>query len=145
MTTPAATADRPQLQEKARHDSPWIYHPWLDTLIGAGGWSAPLLLLAYALGTSQTQAAATAFYALALFFNNPHYMATVYRAYRTAEERQKYRFFTLYTTVFLVAVGALAHFYYPLLPWLFTIYITWSPWHYAGQNYGLMMMFARRS
>lgn len=145
MTTPAATVDRSQLQEKARQGSPWVYRPWLDLLIGAGGWSAPLLLLAYALGASRTQAAATAFYALALLFNNPHYMATVYRAYRTVEERRKYRFFTLYTTAFLAAVGALAHFYYPLLPWLFTIYITWSPWHYAGQNYGLMMMFVRRN
>ena len=32
-----------------------------------------------------------------------------------------------------------------LLPWIFTIYLTWSPWHYSGQNYGLFMMFARRA
>src|SRR5262249_53448967 len=31
------------------------------------------------------------------------------------------------------------------LPWLITIYLTWSPWHYSGQNYGLFMMFLRRA
>ena len=32
-----------------------------------------------------------------------------------------------------------------MLPWIFTLYLTWSPWHYSGQNYGLFMMFARRA
>src|SRR5262249_47004770 len=27
---------------------------------------------------------------------------------------------------------------------LFTLYITWSPWHYSGQNYGLAVMFLAR-
>ena len=30
------------------------------------------------------------------------------------------------------------------IPWIFTLYLVWSPWHYSGQNYGLFMMFARR-
>src|SRR4029450_5726936 len=25
-----------------------------------------------------------------------------------------------------------------------TLYLTWSPWHYTGQNYGLSVMFLRR-
>jgi tetratricopeptide (TPR) repeat protein len=25
-----------------------------------------------------------------------------------------------------------------------TVYLTWSPWHFSGQNYGLALMFARR-
>jgi tetratricopeptide (TPR) repeat protein len=143
MTT-AATAANAQVQPPGGTDSPWIYRPWLDLLIGAGGWSAPLLLLAYPLSISGTQVVSTAFYALALVFNNPHYMATVYRAYGSQEDRRKYRFFTLYVTAFLVLAGVLIHFYSQWLPWLFTLYITWSPWHYAGQNYGLMMMFVRR-
>ena len=32
-----------------------------------------------------------------------------------------------------------------LLPWLFTAYVMWSPWHYTGQNFGLLMMFMRRA
>jgi hypothetical protein len=28
--------------------------------------------------------------------------------------------------------------------WLLTIYVTWSPWHFAGQNFGLALMTLRR-
>ena len=28
--------------------------------------------------------------------------------------------------------------------WLVTIFLTWSPWHYTGQNYGIALMFLRR-
>ncbi len=31
-----------------------------------------------------------------------------------------------------------------MIPILFTAYVMWSPWHYSGQNYGLMIMFAQR-
>lgn len=86
-----------------------------------------------------------AFYALALFFNYPHYMATIYRAYHREEDFQKYRVFTVHITVLMVATLLMSHYWLRLLPWIFTIYLTWSPWHYSGQNYGLFMMFARRA
>jgi tetratricopeptide (TPR) repeat protein len=71
-------------------------------------------------------------------------MATVYRAYHSYDEFAKYRLFTVHVTLLLVCAGLIAHLWYPLLPWIFTLYICWSPWHYTGQNYGLLMMFARR-
>jgi len=86
-----------------------------------------------------------AFYALALFFNYPHYMATIYRAYHRTEDFNKYRIFTVHTTALIFLTLLLSHSWLKLLPWIFTIYITWSPWHYSGQNYGLFMMFARRA
>jgi len=72
-------------------------------------------------------------------------MATVYRAYHSYDEFAKYRVFTVHVTLLLVCAGLIAHLWYPLLPWIFTLYICWSPWHYTGQNYGLLMMFARRA
>ncbi|HXZ28721.1 MAG TPA: tetratricopeptide repeat protein [Terriglobales bacterium] len=125
--------------------SAWIYRPWLDLLVGCSAWSAPLLLLAYPLGQSHQQAWAVAFYGLALVFNYPHFMATIYRAYRTREEFSRYRLFTLHLTLLLLLTALLSHFSFRLVPWLFTVYVTWSPWHYTGQNYGLLMMFARRN
>jgi tetratricopeptide (TPR) repeat protein len=137
---------------KAKSDSmqqptaaPWIYNPWLDLIVGCGGWSAPLLLLAYFSMSASTRVWAVAFYALALVFNYPHYMATIYRAYHRAEDFQKYRIFTVHTTALVLATLLLAHYWVRILPWIFTIYLTWSPWHYSGQNYGLFMMFARRA
>jgi len=85
------------------------------------------------------------FYFLALLFNYPHFMATVYRAYHTQREFQKYRIFTVHVALLLALAGVIAHLWFPLLPWIFTLYICWSPWHYTGQNFGLLMMFARRS
>jgi tetratricopeptide (TPR) repeat protein len=125
--------------------SAWLYGPWLDLVVGCGAWSVPLLLLSYFSVASSTRVWSVAFYALALFFNYPHYMATIYRAYHRAEDFHKYRVFTVYTTALILLTGLLSHFWLGILPWIFTIYLTWSPWHYSGQNYGLFMMFARRA
>ena len=135
---------------KSRHNpnepaAPWIYNPWLDLIVGCGAWSAPLLLLSYFSLASNARTWSVAFYALALFFNYPHYMATIYRAYHRAEDFQKYRIFTVHITALVILTLLLSHFWLRLLPWIFTIYLTWSPWHYSGQNYGLFMMFARRA
>ena len=125
--------------------SPWIYAPWLDLLVGCGAWSAPLLAVAMWLTPRYAHGWAVGFYLLAIIFNYPHFMATVYRAYHTREDFEKHKIFTLHITLLLVLTGILLHASYRLLPWVFTLYICWSPWHYTGQNYGLLMMFARRS
>ena len=124
--------------------SPWIYNSWLDLIVGCGGWSAPLLLVALLASRTHAQQWSLAFYFLALLFNYPHFMATVYRAYHTREQFEKYRIFTVHVALMLVLAGVLAYAVPAFLPWLFTLYICWSPWHYTGQNFGLLMMFARR-
>jgi len=123
----------------------WIHRPWLDLLVGCGGWSAPLLLISYLLVDDQARQWSAVFYALALVCNYPHYMATIHRAYGRADDRSRYKLFTHYVTAALVGVGIAAHFQLGLLAWLFTAYVTWSPWHYTGQNFGLSMMFLRRA
>ncbi|MFZ1203848.1 MAG: tetratricopeptide repeat protein [Candidatus Acidiferrales bacterium] len=128
-----------------RSTGPWIYKPWLDLIVGCGAWSAPLLLVTAWLSPSHTHSWVVGFYFLAIVFNYPHFMATVYRAYRTREQFEKYKLFTLHLTLLLVITGVLLHTSYRLLPWVFTLYIYWSPWHYAGQNYGLLKMFVNRS
>jgi tetratricopeptide (TPR) repeat protein len=113
--------------------------------VGCGAWSAPLLLLAFFASNTHAQGWTVGFYFVALLFNYPHFMATVYRAYHTHTEFAKYRVFTVHIALLLIAAGVVAHLWYPLLPWIFTLYICWSPWHYTGQNFGLLMMFGRRS
>lgn len=123
----------------------WLYGPWLDLIVGCGAWSIPLLLLSYSSVASSTRAWSVAFYALALFFNYPHYMATIYRAYHREEDFHKFRLFTVHTTAVILLTVLVSHFWLGMLPWIFTLYLTWSPWHYSGQNYGLFMMFVRRA
>lgn len=132
-------------QNATRGGAVWVYRPGLDLVVGCGAWSVPLLLLAYLTTASSTLAWSVAFYVLALFFNYPHYMATIYRAYHTTEDFRKYRIFTVHITLLLALTVILSHLWIRALPWLFTLYLTASPWHYSGQNYGLFMMFARRA
>jgi hypothetical protein len=135
MTTATASGRQPA--------SPWISKPAIDLVIGCGAWSLPLLAVSYALTGDASRVWSNAFYSLALVCNYPHYMATVYRAYGHAD-RRAHRAQTVYATAALAAVGAWAHWDLRLLPWLFTLYVFWSPWHYTGQNFGLLMMFLRR-
>jgi tetratricopeptide (TPR) repeat protein len=144
ISTYTETAEAP-FGEGSRTRGPWVYKPWIDLLIGCGAWSAPLLLLGSFAFPNATKSWSFAFYFLALLFNYPHFMATVYRAYHSYDEFAKYRFFTVHVALLLASAGLIAHLWYPLLPWIFTLYICWSPWHYTGQNYGLLMMFARRA
>jgi hypothetical protein len=122
----------------------WVDRPWTDLLIGCGGWSIPLLLISYTLVDRDVPRWSGVFYGLALICNYPHYMATIYRAYGR-EDRREHRLFTHYLTAALVVVALVAHARFALVPWLFTAYVMWSPWHYTGQNFGLLMMFLRRA
>ena len=109
--------------------SPWIYRPWIDLTVGCGAWSAPLLLAGFLTANSYSHAWGVAFYFLALLSNYPHFMATVYRAYHTRDEFEKYRTYTVHLALLLALAGVLTHVWYALLPWIFTLYICWSPWH----------------
>jgi tetratricopeptide (TPR) repeat protein len=122
----------------------WIDRPWIDLLIGCGGWSLPLLALSYAVVDGDVPRWSAVFYGLALVCNYPHYMATIYRAYGR-DDRGAHRLYTHWLTGALIALGVAAHAWFPLVPWLFTAYVMWSPWHYTGQNFGVLMMFLRRA
>ncbi len=124
---------------------PWLFSPALDLLVGCGAWSLPLLALTFFAQRENAVAASFSFYLLAVFCNNPHYMATIYRAYGTAADFKKYRFFTVYVTVLLALTVVLVHLGPGLMPWVVTLYLTWSPWHYTGQNFGIAQMLVRRA
>ena len=129
-----------------RSGSPWLFGPAADLLLGYGlGYllTVPLLLLLVAQQTLSVwpQWIAVGF---ALFVSYPHYGATILRAYERREERRKYFLFTVHATIalaILLIVGTRSPFVGSLL---FTIYASWSPWHFAGQNYGLALMSLRR-
>jgi tetratricopeptide (TPR) repeat protein len=125
--------------------SPWIYSKWLDWVIGCGGWSAPLLAATFLFAPGNSRGWAIAFYVMAVIFNYPHFMATIYRAYHSRAQFEKYKIVTLHVTLLVVLTGVVMHASPRFFPWIFTLYIFWSPWHYTGQNFGLLMMFVRRS
>src|ERR1700675_3270614 len=125
--------------------SPWIYRPWIDLTVGCGAGAAALLLGGCCFANSYGGGWSVAFYFLALLSNYPHFMATVYRAYHTRDEFEKYRIYTVHMALLLAVAGVVTHLWYALLPWIFTLYICWSRCHYTGKNFGLLVMSARRA
>jgi hypothetical protein len=124
----------------------WLFGRWPDLLVGCGlGYIAfvPVLLACgYLTGVEAWPLGLTV--AFGMLINAPHYGATVLRVYGDRASRVKYRFFALHATVALVLIFAIAVRSVWLASVLITIYVTWSPWHFAGQNYGLALMFLRR-
>jgi hypothetical protein len=74
----------------------------------------------------------------------PHYGATLLRVYEFPADRRRYAFFAVWASL-AVWLAFAAGIHVPVIgSVLMTLYLTWSPWHYSGQNYGLAVMFLRR-
>jgi tetratricopeptide (TPR) repeat protein len=122
-------------------------HSPADWLLGAGVAyliSFPLVFLG-AEWLGQAQWPYVVFWIIGIGINAPHYGATLARVYGNSEERQKYAFFTTGVTLLLVAAYATGLRSPLVAAVLVTLYFTWSPWHFAGQNYGVALMFLRRA
>jgi hypothetical protein len=127
-------------------DPTWLHGRTLDLLFGAGlayVVSIPVLVLASE-QWGVTDWSVTAAALLALVFNIPHYGATLLRAYDRAEDRRRYALFTGWVTAAIAASFVAGLYYAPIGSLLVTLYWSWSPWHFSGQNYGLAVMFLRR-
>src|SRR5262245_52964707 len=125
-------------------DTTWMWNRWADLAIGCAGWSLPLLVLTELLSRGAWIDVAFAFSLLTLVCNHPHYAATWERAFGSRERFGAYRLYTVHLTVVLALTLIAAHLAPVLVPLIFTLYVTWSPWHYSGQNFGLLLLFARR-
>ncbi len=123
----------------------WLFGPTPDLLFGCG--------LVYAAVFVALSVAGDAFrsvfpFALAIIpinlISSAHYGATALRAYERADDRRKYATFTVWTTL-LLGVAFVTGLRWEIAgSWFITTYLTWSPWHYAGQNFGIAMTFLRR-
>jgi len=134
-SAPSATASNPR----------WLFGPLSDLLFGCG----LLYVLAFAAHSvaGPSLRGVTPGYLLPLLIlllSSPHYGATLLRVYEQRRDRRSYALFSIWITVALAALFAIS---LPggLLGSIFlTLYLTWSPWHYSGQNYGLSVMFLGR-
>lgn len=123
----------------------WLFGPVPDLVLGCGlGYAALFLFQAFDGATMRTWLPVGLGPLFLLVAGTPHYGATLLRVYERPEERRRYRFFTVYTTIALSALFLVSLRSGLVGSWLLTIYLTWSPWHYGGQNYGLAVMFLRR-
>ncbi len=123
---------------------PWLFGPSIDLLFGCGlGYALVALSLAVIHPAMDRIQGWLPF--IILFTGLPHYGATLERVYGAPASRERYgryaRAFGLlvwgaFVATLISGKGGSA---------LVTLYLTWSPWHYAAQNFGLVMMFLRRA
>jgi len=128
-----------------RH-SPWLFSPVPDLLFGCGA----LYLLIFAalsfVGPSiRVAQPLVLFPLLILALSVPHYGATILRVYEHRRDRRAYAIFSVWATLLVLAWFAFGVFDHRVGSWLLTLFLTWSPWHYTGQNYGIAVMFLRRA
>jgi len=125
----------------------WLFGPGPDLLLGCGGLYA-CTLMAFSVGGAGLRSAVEGLYWLApllvLVIGAPHYGATVLRVYEHRSDRRAYLYFALHATLVIAAAFVVALYQRGVAVFLVTLYLTWSPWHYTGQNYGLAVMFLRR-
>jgi hypothetical protein len=123
----------------------WVFGPTSDLLLGCG-LLYTVVFVFFAAG--ENTSAASQLHGLAPmllpFLSLPHYGATLLRVYERREERRRYAVFAVYATLVLFALFVAGVYNTWIGSLLLTIYITWGPWHYSGQNYGLALMFLRR-
>jgi len=81
-----------------------------------------------------------------ILVNFPHYAATYYRVYRDTNQVRRYPVQAIWAPGLLLVVAA-ACFLFPdrLTPWVAFLYLTASGYHYAGQTYGVSMIFIGKS
>jgi tetratricopeptide (TPR) repeat protein len=123
----------------------WLFGPAADMLWGAGlAYVVVFSILMVSGGLLMSVLPTWFMMFLVVLVSVPHYGATLLRAYEKEEDRRLYRLFSIYLTGALVlfflwgirdiGVGSI----------LFTLYVTWSPWHYTAQNYGVALTFLGR-
>ncbi|MDX6770762.1 MAG: hypothetical protein SF051_14600 [Elusimicrobiota bacterium] len=118
-------------------------HPVADALCVGGLLSLAALLLVRDPGAAWYRAAVPF---LSLFLNMAHFSASTVRLYgRTGAGESAPAFTYLGPLAALAGVSAAI----ALAPWcgraVNALYMTWSPWHYSLQAYGLCVLYAHRA
>jgi hypothetical protein len=113
----------------------WLFGAAPDLLLGCGLLYVILYAAHAVAGLALVRA--TPIYLLplcSLLFSTPHYGGTLVRVYEQRRDRRAYAVFSIWITLglcllFLASLGR------PFLASiLFTLYLTWSPWHYSART-----------
>jgi hypothetical protein len=125
----------------------WASGPYSDLLFGAGGvYLLSALVITFVAGDAvAADWPLTVTWCIAILVASPHYGATLLRIYEHREERRKYALFAVWATLALALVFVVALNQPYVGAMVVMVFLTWFPWHFAAQNYGISLMFLRRS
>jgi hypothetical protein len=120
---------------------------WLDSAV-IGGLSIAVFIgmWIFASGGSASADASRIAAVLSLFVNYPHFSATNYRLYQSVDNIREFPVTALALPIVMVCFVAAALWQPAVIaPYLMTLYLLWSPYHYSGQTVGITMIYARRA
>jgi len=124
----------------------WLFGPIPDLLLGCGLWYMAFFAFFAVAGPGLMEAQPRFLVPLLMVsLSLPHYGATLTRVYEHRNSRRRYAIFAVWATGALLAFFVVGLYDFFVGSLLLTIYLTWSPWHYTGQNYGLAVLFLRRA
>jgi len=134
MTPPSATSQR------------WLYGPVSDLLFGCGLFYVIVFAVSSLAGATIRPINDALFLLpfLIMVCGGAHYGGTILRVYERRNDRRAYVLFSLYATIALCGLFFWGLYNSIIASCLLTVYLTWSPWHYTAQNYGIAVMFLRR-
>jgi hypothetical protein len=120
-------------------------NPWLDYLLIGAALSIPFVIWAY-LDPSITPTERRTHLIVYLFLNYTHFAASTVRLYTKPGEIPSRNFAFYILPVIAIVVTTLCIMWPKVLgDHLWALYITWSPYHYSMQAYGLALMYCYRS
>lgn len=121
-------------------------HPLFDYLFIGGGLSLLLIGGMHATGRLAAGVPGVSIITLVLVCNMAHFAASTVRLYSKPRAFHELPFYTLWLPLLTVVALSLAIHWSALLgEHVHALYLTWSPFHYAAQTYGLAAMYALRS
>lgn len=124
---------------------PWLHGALADLLFGCGLLFVAVAGLLTAFGEGVFRSIPPLVPELLIVLvSAPHYGATLVRVYDEASDRRTYFAYSVVATGALLALFGLALVHRLTASILVTLYLTWSGWHYTGQNYGIAALFLRR-
>ena len=133
-STVAAPAEHTPLFEVGRT----FVHPAFDMLVIGGLLTLPIALWAALAGQSASAFIGVTFPVIALVCNQAHFAASTVRLYTKPRTYEELPFLTMGFPLVTIAVAtAFVAFADRIGNQLYLLYLTWSPYHYAAQTFGL--------
>ncbi len=121
-------------------------HPLFDYLVIGGGLSLVAVAIVLSLPAEERGVMPQQLVYAILISNSAHFASSTVRLYTKPNAQRDLPFATLGLPLILFATLGLAMAYPGALgPHVNALYLTWSPYHYAAQAYGLAVMYAYRS
>ena len=122
-----------------------FFHPVVDLLFICGGFSLPLLLLRQP-GAATVGMDGTSMLLVFIVVNYAHFASSTVRLYTKPRASAEHPFLAFgFPVVALLAVLASVALPDVAGRLLIAAYLTWSPFHYAKQAFGLALMYGHRS